>query len=76
MNQNILDVTIAPECPHKNCGQVFNESNLRLAIYLNGIFFLVKPEKGIIGFTCPRCQRTVTNSASYNDILKIKDYII
>ena len=75
MNQNILDVTIAPECPHKNCGQVFNESNLRLAIYLNGIFFLVKPEKGIIGFTCPRCQKTVTNSASYNDILKIKDIL-
>ncbi|WP_035242051.1 hypothetical protein [Desulfobacter vibrioformis] len=73
MNENILDVTMAPECPHKNCGQIFNESNLRLAIYLNGIFFLVKPEKGIIGFTCPRCQRTVTNSASYNDILKIKD---
>ncbi len=73
MNQNIPDVTIAPECPHKNCGQIFNESNLRLAIYLNGIFFLVKPEKGIIGFTCPRCQQAVTNSASYNDILKIKD---
>ncbi len=75
MNENILDVTIAPQCSHKDCGQIFNESNLRLAIYLNGIFFLVKPEKGIIGFTCPRCQRTVTNSASYNDILKIKDIL-
>lgn len=75
MNENIIDVTIAPQCPHKDCGQIFNESNLRLAIYLNGIFFLVKPEKGIIGFTCPRCQRTVTNSASYNDILKIKDIL-
>jgi len=75
MNENILDVTIAPQCPHKDCGQIFNESNLHLAIYLNGIFFLVKPEKGIIGFTCPRCQRTVTNSASYNDIIKIKDVL-
>ncbi len=73
MNGNILDVTIAPECPHKDCGQIFNESNQRLAIYLNGVFFLVKPGKGIIGFTCPRCQRTVTNSTRYNDILKIKN---
>ena len=75
MNKNILDITIIPECPHKNCGQIFNESNLRLAIYLNGIFFLVKPEKGIIGFTCSQCQRTVTSSASYNDILRIKDIL-
>ena len=69
----ITDVQIAPECPHKGCGQVFNDTNFRLAVYLNGIFFLVKPEKGIIGFTCPKCQKTIINSASYNDVLKIKD---
>ncbi len=69
------DVQIGPECPHKGCGQVFNDTNIRLAIYLNGIFFLLKPEKGIIGFTCPKCQKTITNSASHNDILKIKDQL-
>jgi len=71
----ITDVQIAPECPHKGCGQVFNDINFRLAVYLNGVFFLVKPEKGIIGFTCPKCQNTIINSASYNDVLKIKDWL-
>jgi hypothetical protein len=74
MNKKKQDVTIAPQCPHKSCGQTFNEDNLRLAVYLNGIFFLVKPDRGIIGFTCPKCQKTITNSVSHNDILKIKDW--
>jgi len=72
-------VEIGPKCTHKDCKQGFNFSNFQLAVYLYGVFFLVKkstPEekrgKSYIGFTCPKCLRTNIHAHSYNDIFKIK----
>ncbi|MFH1154197.1 MAG: hypothetical protein V1793_10300 [Pseudomonadota bacterium] len=69
------EVFIAPKCSHQDCGQEFNEDNFRLAVYLYGIFFLVGPDKGFVGFTCPRCLRTTMVGHSRNDILQLKRHL-
>lgn len=78
-----FDILKIDKCNNEECGQVFNEDNIKLVVVLYGVILLTQnagnedeDPMGYVGVTCPRCLRTSLYIGTAKDVGTFKNSLL